>query len=78
MSRLPAPENPIPDMEPDADYKQTNEVAQPDNIAPLDDREPVVTRKELWSYYRASCSVSRSIKASHHLVAKSTIMVTVA
>jgi hypothetical protein len=74
MSHLPAPEKPIPDVELDADYKRT---VRPDNIAPVEDREPVVTRKELWSYYRASCLATYSAKASHHPVVKFIIMVTV-
>ncbi|KAF7302468.1 Autophagy-related protein [Mycena chlorophos] len=65
MSRLPAPENPIPDTElvPSDDYKGSEE-ATSTKVAPVSGNgkpslfvssihknEPVVTRKELWSYY---------------------------
>ena len=60
MSRLPAPENhPLPDIVvPDVDIKGVDE--EVDAISPLSDipvtapvleNEPIVTRRELWSYY---------------------------
>ncbi|VDB99551.1 unnamed protein product [Peniophora sp. CBMAI 1063] len=59
MSRLPAPENhPLPDIVADADFKGGDEevdVGSPISdipvTAPVLDNEPIVTRKELWSYY---------------------------
>ena len=60
MSRLPAPENrPLPDIVvPDADIKISDEevegispVSDIPVTAPVLDNEPIVTRKELWSYY---------------------------
>lgn len=58
MSRLPAPENhPLPDIVADADYKGSDEVDVASPIsdipvtAPVLDNEPIVSRRELWSYY---------------------------
>ncbi|KAF7307521.1 Autophagy-related protein [Mycena indigotica] len=61
MSRLPAPENPVPDAEPQAhdrasdDYKDSDEVATGGKpslfVSSITKDEPAVTRRELWSYY---------------------------
>ena len=44
-------------------------------IAPVDKNEPVVTRKELWSYYGA-CSASFLLTLCAKPITKCTIMVT--
>lgn len=60
MSRLPAPENyPLPDIVvPDADFKDVD--VKEDGVSPISDipvtapvldNEPIVSRRELWSYY---------------------------
>lgn len=69
MSRQIAPENPIPDVEPvplvqdSLDYKPGSPTSDESPkasgkgtvlISSLSKDEPVVTRKELWSYYRES------------------------
>lgn len=64
MSRLPAPENPIPDVETvDVDDKHDHGDEEPATsiipVARVDKSDPVVTRRELWSYYRTS-SVSHT------------------
>lgn len=56
MSRLPAPENPVPDIETvDYDGKSVESPDEPTSsvvpVAQINKAEPVVTRKELWSYY---------------------------
>lgn len=58
MSRLPAPENhPLPDIVADADYKGESEVDVASPIsdipvtAPVLENEPIVSKRELWSYY---------------------------
>ncbi|RDB19866.1 Autophagy-related protein 22-1 [Hypsizygus marmoreus] len=59
MSRLPAPENPVappqlnPTLEPerDNDSKGSYEGASPAFVSSISKDEPIVTRKELWSYY---------------------------
>jgi hypothetical protein len=64
MSRLPQPENnPLPDLidppvdtkvDPDAKEHDEGDIYPVSDIpvtAPVLDNEPIVTRKELWSYY---------------------------
>ncbi|KAJ6561545.1 autophagy-related protein 22-like protein [Mycena vulgaris] len=61
MSRLPAPVNPVLDVEPVADSRHSDEYKDPATpptsskrpvfISSIGKDEPVVTRKELWSYY---------------------------
>lgn len=57
MSRTLPPENPVPTTEPEPVYADTKEGHVLDDeilvVTPLSDDEPLVTRKELWSYYSA-------------------------
>lgn len=67
MSRLPAPENPLPDTEPhpliqsSLDSKSVASDERPKKskgtvlISSISKDEPIVTRRELWSYYRELC-----------------------
>lgn len=58
MSRTLPPENPLPTTEPEPVYAddKNGHVLDEDIpvVMPLSDDEPIVTRRELWSYYRAS------------------------
>lgn len=68
MSRLPAPENPVapisaqdPAKEKDSDSIGSLEGSpQPhgtlDFVSSIRKDEPIVTRRELWSYYSSFCS----------------------
>ncbi|KAI0265826.1 MFS general substrate transporter [Gloeopeniophorella convolvens] len=53
MSRTLAPENPVPELVADHDDKKDAVVAAEEVpiVAPANYDEPVVTRRELWSYY---------------------------
>lgn len=58
MSKQPSPEGPtalITDVESLGNEEDTGRMGSPP-IASIDKNEPVVTRKELWSYYRTSSS----------------------
>lgn len=54
MSKQPAPENPVvaPEIDAGSGLKRRTGTAPP-FVSSVNEDEPVVTRKELWSYYRA-------------------------